>query len=398
MLAVILLAAASAEAATPWPQLQEEIFALLNSSTHRYSEAMGSYALQSAFVGSQGTVVASAGYNNLYPTVLQPLPSQAGDGFLVGSATKMTTSAAIMRLVEAGTLRLDDELAGIVDGYIYERNKTTLSQLWHGDARIDAVTVRQLLSMTSGIVDFDSYDLRVYQELVAPQYDITPYDIIHVVNKTFEFSPGAGAAYSSTNYVLLGFVLAAKANATDWDTYDQAAVLPRRPGSLYANSTFAVHGTLSSYNTPGWAISHGYPARLNKSDLLWNVSATSGWTCGNFLTSASDMAQFTYDFLGPEHLVVSPATQRELVSDMRQLHNLDSLYYGLGVMAFSSPNSTSGWLIGHGGDTYGFISVSAFNMNYSYALTVTTNVESQVDPYTLFFTLVGNLSVLLTPH
>ncbi|KAJ9447735.1 hypothetical protein DIPPA_13163 [Diplonema papillatum] len=72
MLAVILLAAASAEAATPWPQLREEIFALLNSSTHRYSEAMGSYAVQSAVVGSQGTVVASAGYNNLYATVPQP--------------------------------------------------------------------------------------------------------------------------------------------------------------------------------------------------------------------------------------------------------------------------------------------------------------------------------------
>ena len=45
---------------------------------------------------------------------------------------------------------------------------------------------------------------------------------------TGKLSPVSTHGYSSTNFVLLGLVLAKFANATSWDTLDQVPFRPRR--------------------------------------------------------------------------------------------------------------------------------------------------------------------------
>ena len=109
--------------------------------------------------------------------------------FRIGSLTKAFTAIAILQLVEQGKLTLDDKLSSFLSDY----------------PRGDEITVRNLLTHTSGIsnhTDFDDFenDRRVY-----------PYTLIQTINtfknKPLNSNPGEKSEYSNSNYILLGFIL-----------------------------------------------------------------------------------------------------------------------------------------------------------------------------------------------
>ena len=109
----------------------------------------------------------------------------------LGSVTKTFTAAAVMQLLDAGLLSLDDPAHKHVDPVLKRLNGTTLLQVWSGDARIQRVTVGQLLSMRSGINDYDD---RAYEAftLSNPNATVSPFDLLRTVNKTWMFPPGEG--------------------------------------------------------------------------------------------------------------------------------------------------------------------------------------------------------------
>ena len=87
------------------------------------------------------------------------LPTVAGtvsgtDTMLLGSGTKPYTAAAVMRLVEKGKVSLTDPAAKHIDPVLQRMNGTSFASLFGPKA--SAVTVGHLLSMRSGIGDFDS--------------------------------------------------------------------------------------------------------------------------------------------------------------------------------------------------------------------------------------------------
>lgn len=108
--------------------------------------------------------------------------------FEIGSISKQFVAAAAMLLVEEGRLDLDDP----VHDYLPD-----LPSEWMG------VTIRQLLTHTSGIPDYElirSYD--VYR------FRMTPEDVIHIAHsRPMDFEPGTGWFYSNTGYYLLSMVV-----------------------------------------------------------------------------------------------------------------------------------------------------------------------------------------------
>lgn len=108
--------------------------------------------------------------------------------FSVASISKSFTAVAVMMLVEARRVRLDDPIG------------THLNELppgWQG------VTVRQLLNHTSGLPDIalDDYTTAT----IAP----TSVEAIRILaERPREFAPGSGYRYNQTNYMLLGMLIA----------------------------------------------------------------------------------------------------------------------------------------------------------------------------------------------
>ena len=110
--------------------------------------------------------------------------------FRIGSATKTFTAVAVLRLVDEGKIALDDPVAKYVPN---------LPQAWTG------VTIRMLLSHTSGVPDYVSAPTFKDREARLVQ---TPQGLLALVReRPLVFAPGTGWRYSNTGFVLLGAVI-----------------------------------------------------------------------------------------------------------------------------------------------------------------------------------------------
>lgn len=108
--------------------------------------------------------------------------------FEIGSITKQFTATAILMLVEQGRLGLDDTVGKYV---------TDVPETWR------AITIRQLLTHTSGIPDYE--EIMGYAGYRNP---MTPAQIISLAaGKPLDFEPGTKWNYSNTGYYLLTLIL-----------------------------------------------------------------------------------------------------------------------------------------------------------------------------------------------
>src|SRR6476620_135403 len=107
--------------------------------------------------------------------------------YSIGSISKQFTAAALLMLQEEGKLSLDDRISR-----------------WLPDlTRADDVTIRQLLSMTSGYQDFWPQDY-VMPMMMKPV--TAPEILTGWAKKPLDFEPGAKWQYSNTNYVAAGMI------------------------------------------------------------------------------------------------------------------------------------------------------------------------------------------------
>src|SRR5437763_7429374 len=114
-------------------------------------------------------------------------PATSDMRYAIGSISKQFTAAAILLLQQDGKLSLDDPVSKFVPGL----------------TRGNEVTIRELLSHTSGYQDFWPQDY-----LMFPMKEkVTPRQIADRWGKQpLDFEPGARWQYSNTNYTLAGMV------------------------------------------------------------------------------------------------------------------------------------------------------------------------------------------------
>jgi D-alanyl-D-alanine carboxypeptidase len=120
----------------------------------------------------------------------------------IASNTKTYVAAAILRLWEEDRLGLDDPLSMHLPA--------EYAEILEGDGYdLDAITIRHLLTHTSGLYDYADRDLFVEAVLADPKHRWTPAEQIGLA---VEWGDPYGAAgevyrYSDTGYVVLGLVL-----------------------------------------------------------------------------------------------------------------------------------------------------------------------------------------------
>jgi D-alanyl-D-alanine carboxypeptidase len=122
--------------------------------------------------------------------------------FRIASNSKMLTAATVLSLVQAGQVGLDDVvLQRIADAFGVPL----------GDSRMAHVTVRQLLSHTSGFRDYTS---QFFGEQAVSCEDAT----VQAVQGRLGGQPGASVNYSNENFCLLGLLI----EQLTGDGYEQA--------------------------------------------------------------------------------------------------------------------------------------------------------------------------------
>jgi CubicO group peptidase (beta-lactamase class C family) len=129
-------------------------------------------------------------YENAYGTgrTGPDTPAAPSMRYAIGSVSKQFTATAILLLGEEGRLSLDDSVA------------KWFPQL----TRAADISVRQLLSMTSGYQDYWPQDY-VFPDMQRPA---TPQLIMQQwAGKALDFEPGARWQYSNTNYVIAAAIV-----------------------------------------------------------------------------------------------------------------------------------------------------------------------------------------------
>ncbi len=107
--------------------------------------------------------------------------------FDVASLTKIATATQILRLISAGRLGLDTALGTI---FPEAEEEDILRE------RLSKISIRQLLTHTSGIVDWYPF----YSRKGEPFWQVMAYALAHT-------EPVSGMVYSDLNYMILGKVI-----------------------------------------------------------------------------------------------------------------------------------------------------------------------------------------------
>jgi CubicO group peptidase (beta-lactamase class C family) len=178
---VALAAAPAARAADTAPDDPAQIDRLLSKAFP--SDGPGAAVL----VVSSGQTVLRKGYG--LADLELGVPADPKHVFRICSITKQFTAVAILQLVEAGKVRLEDPITKYLPDF------TTSGA---------PVTVAQLLTHTAGVPSVGS----VAEWSKVWRTDMSVADLLSQgKNKPLDFPPGTDFRYSNTGYVLLGAVI-----------------------------------------------------------------------------------------------------------------------------------------------------------------------------------------------
>lgn len=344
--AAVLLAAATTAAAQERSTITRAAFTpRADSLVNAYLRSSGAPSAAVAVIRGKDTLVYKGyGLANL-PASHAAAPTTV---YEIGSITKQFTSAAIMRLVDAGRIKLDDDLSKYVPQFPLQGHK---------------VSIRQLLNHTSGI---HSYTSSAEWKKTWAQ-DLSPDAIVGFVAKdTFDFAPGAAYRYNNTGYVLLGMVIE-KVTGQSYATHLNATFF--KPLGLTQTSycpsktTDPTFASGYSRGADGGAVPSAY------------LSLTHPFSACVLCSTVGDLVKWQRALASGK--VVSPSSHT-LMTTPGTLNDGAQIRYGFGLV----PGNVLGHAtIGHGGGINGFTTSSVYVPDDTLSVVVFTNFdEASPDP------------------
>ncbi|MCO5191295.1 MAG: beta-lactamase family protein, partial [Anaerolineae bacterium] len=229
---------------------------------------------------------------------------------------------------EQGKLVLDDPISL----YLPEELVSQLLVL-DGESYGETITVRQLLSQTSGLGDFsngedaDGNGLPDFKDLVLSEPD-TVWDEAMVLDWAIANTPPVGKPgetfnFSDTNYQLLGMIIESVSGLALHDAYRQLIFDP-----LQMDHTYFEFRETAVPGPDGRSVSNAYYY-----GNLWNEldSHSYEWGSGGVVSTAEDMNTFLWAWVNGD-LFDDPASKEAMMS---WVESADAgVYYGLGVLRF----------------------------------------------------------------
>jgi CubicO group peptidase (beta-lactamase class C family) len=217
--------------------------------------------------------------------------------FLLGSISKPINTAAIMTLFDQGKFRLDDRVKKFLPTF-------------SGDRR-DAVTVRHLLTHTSGLPDqlVNNNKLRKQH---APLTDFAK----EVIRTRLDFTPGTRYQYSSMGILLAARIAEVISGADMLTLVDRTVFQPLgMKHSAQGLGRFKLEEMVSCQMDGAAPESGSGDSKAKEWD--WNSPywRKLGAPWGGTHASAPDVAAFLDEFLGAHGKVVKPETAQLMVEN-----------------------------------------------------------------------------------
>lgn len=279
------------------------------------------------------------------------------DIFRIASISKSFSATAIMQLVEAGKLSLDDDFSGLIGFKI--RNPKYPETI---------ITLKMVMSHTSSINDSEGYF----------NFDaINPEKNVNWAKCYNAYEPGKGYQYCNLNYNMVGSVIEQRSGQR-FDNYIKQHIL--NPLNLYGGycldsldrSRFV---TLYEYDSTTKAFNPQPSAYIARSGGLKNYvpgySTPMFSPTGGMKISATDLAKYM-----TMHMNQGKYKGGRIISsksaEIMQTKVSDEENYGLAILTTNNliPGIT---LKGHTGSAYGLYSAMFFQPEQKFGIVVITN-------------------------
>jgi CubicO group peptidase (beta-lactamase class C family) len=286
-------------------------------------QVVQSYAKNGQFMGSVlvargAEVVMSKGYGSA--NLEWNVANDSSTKFRLGSVTKQFTAAAILLLEERGKLKVED---------LVKKHLPDAPAAW------DKITIFHLLTHSSGIPSFTSFPDYAASAAVPG----TPEKLVaRFHEKPLDFEPGEKWSYSSSGYVLLGYLI------------------ERISGESYAKfvqeNIFApLEMKDSAYDSNSAIISHraaGYEPGANGPRNAGFIHMSIPFAAGALYSTTEDLLRWEQGLFGGK--LLSAASLQKMTTPFK-----NDYAFGLGVVTKNGRK-----LISHGGGIEGFNTYLAY--------------------------------------
>ena len=237
--------------------------------------------------------------------------------FEIGSVTKQFTASLIMLLAEEGKLSLDDPI---------QKHLAGLPASWA------AITLRHLLTHTSGITNYNSLSgFEVTRRLSSASFarQISKYPLM--------FKAGDHWSYGNSAFSLLGYTIEKASGKSYWDFLTERIFRPvGMSNSRSRDATAVIPNRASGYEFEGGKL-------VNRDSDLTDV-----FSAGAIVSTVPDLMKWVAALEGDK--VMSRGSRDEMWKPVR-LNNGSIVAYGLGWRLEDYAGHKQ---IGHSGSTSGF--------------------------------------------
>jgi CubicO group peptidase (beta-lactamase class C family) len=339
----ILITACVAWTAAAFAQTASKLEPGLDGQIDRIAqEALSRTGVPSASVAvvKDGQIVYARAYG---AARIEPfMPAQPEMRYSIGSISKQFTAAAVLMLAEQRKLSLDDPV------FKYIPHLT----------RGKEVTIRQLLSHTSGYQDYWP------QDYVPPfmRQPITAEKIMDLwARKPLDFDPGTKWQYSNTNYVIAG-VIVEKVSGQPLLEFLQEHMFA--PLGMVRVDNIDLHQLPQTDATGYMRYALGPPRVAPKEGPGWLFAA------GELAMPASELAKWDIAMLTQR--LLKPESYKEMETEVK-LKDGSGTGYALGLQVGTAGRHR---MLRHGGEVSGFTAQNVIFPDDNLAVVVLTNQDA----------------------
>jgi D-alanyl-D-alanine carboxypeptidase len=285
-------------------------------------------------------------YTNAYGTARlnPPMPARTDMRYSIGSISKQFTATAILMLQDEGKLNIDDKVSK-----------------WLPDlTRANDVTVRQVLSHTSGYQDYwpEDYVMTTMMQPANPQHILDVWG-----KKPLDFEPGTQWQYSNTNYVIAGRIVEI-VTKQDLFVFLQKRIFTPLHMTSVMNQDFR---RLADTDAEGYYRHALGPLRpAPKEGFGWMFAA------GELAMTARDLAIWDIAMMREDPRILTKASWNAMETEV-MLPDGKGSNYGLGVQVTKMHDQRA---VFHSGEVSGFVALNVVFPDLHDAICVLTNLDA----------------------
>lgn len=281
--------------------------------------------------------------------------------YSICSISKLFTSVAIMQLVDAGKLRLDDDIAAVLPGFDMIRS----------DPDSGPITIRSMLSHSSGLSGEGGF-----ANWMAPDFRFASKEELQKNLKNLHTMMRTSDHYQYSNLAmsLLGLVVEQVSGMT-YEEYAQRHILtPLKLADTRTKMPMELYGT---------RLAQGFgPIRRDATRELFKPFDTGGYVgAAGYTSTVSDLAKFaSWQF----RLLKNGGSEILRVSSLRDMQRVQwtdpdgKTMWGLG---FGVSYSGTTKIVGHNGLCPGYLSALSMVPKDELAVIVMTNNQVSINDY-----------------